>query len=352
MASFQKTAHGWRAFVWTLNERDSASFRTKGEASAWATEREAEIRAGKRGQIIPRTVRQALQRYAADVSPGKGGGRWERIRLAKLEAQLPFAGRLLAEVSANDIADWRDRAQRGELAPMLRKLKDGTTKVTPARALAAASVRREMVLLRSVLEIARREWGWLRTNPMAEVSLPAPGAARERRISQAEIDALCGVLGLADSTVAETVSARVALAFLFALETAMRAGEIAGLTWDRVHLAERFVELPKTKNGDARKVPLSKAAAALLERLPRRDGDEQAPAFHLTTASIDALFRKARGRAGIVGLTFHDSRHEAVTRLARKLDVLDLARMIGHRDLKSLRTYYNATASEIAARLD
>jgi integrase len=65
----------------------------------------------------------------------------------------------------------------------------------------------------------------------------------------------------------------------------------------------------------------------------------------------DALFRKCRDRAGIVGLHFHDSRHEAITRLAQRLDVLDLARMVGHRDLKMLQAYYNATAEEIAARL-
>ena len=50
-------------------------------------------------------------------------------------------------------------------------------------------------------------------------------------------------------------------------------------------------------------------------------------------------------------MTFHDTRHEACTRLARKLDVLDLAKMIGHRDPRSLMIYYNPTASEIAKRL-
>ena len=55
--------------------------------------------------------------------------------------------------------------------------------------------------------------------------------------------------------------------------------------------------------------------------------------------------------AGIEDLTFHDTRHEALTRLARKLDVLDLARMVGHRDPRSLMIYYNPTASEIAQRL-
>jgi len=50
-------------------------------------------------------------------------------------------------------------------------------------------------------------------------------------------------------------------------------------------------------------------------------------------------------------MTFHDTRHEALTRIARKLDVLDLARMVGHRDARSLMIYYNATAEEIAQRL-
>ena len=49
---------------------------------------------------------------------------------------------------------------------------------------------------------------------------------------------------------------------------------------------------------------------------------------------------------------FHDSRHEAITRLAKKLNVLDLARMTGIRDLKILNVYYNETAESMAARLD
>jgi integrase len=51
-------------------------------------------------------------------------------------------------------------------------------------------------------------------------------------------------------------------------------------------------------------------------------------------------------------MTFHDSRHEAITRLASKLNVLELARMVGHTNINQLRTYYNATAEDIASRLD
>lgn len=46
---------------------------------------------------------------------------------------------------------------------------------------------------------------------------------------------------------------------------------------------------------------------------------------------------------------FRLKRHN--TRLARRLDILDLARMIGHANLGELRTYYRERAEDIAARL-
>jgi integrase len=73
--------------------------------------------------------------------------------------------------------------------------------------------------------------------------------------------------------------------------------------------------------------------------------------FGLQPRQVDALFRKARDRAGIADLHWHDSRHTAITRLAQRLHVLDLARMVGHRDLKQLQTYYNPAAEDLAAKL-
>jgi integrase len=74
--------------------------------------------------------------------------------------------------------------------------------------------------------------------------------------------------------------------------------------------------------------------------------------FGLASGVLSSLFKRGTERAGVAGLTFHDSRHEAITRLAKKLDVLKLARMVGHRDIKQLMTYYNETAAEIALQLD
>ena len=57
-------------------------------------------------------------------------------------------------------------------------------------------------------------------------------------------------------------------------------------------------------------------------------------------------------RLGITDLNFHDTRHEATTRLAKKLPIQDLAKVTGHKDLKMLMRYYNPTVQELAQRLN
>jgi len=139
----------------------------------------------------------------------------------------------------------------------------------------------------------------------------------------------------------------IAVVFLLAIETAMRQGELFKLEWQDVHLNESYVHLKDTKNGTKRDVPLSSRAKVLVAKLVPGDGR----VVNFNQASCGQIFRSAVKLAGIVDLTFHDTRHEGLTRLARKLDLLDLARMVGHRDPRSLMIYYNATATEIAGRL-
>jgi integrase len=127
----------------------------------------------------------------------------------------------------------------------------------------------------------------------------------------------------------------------------MRQGEIAGLARGNVH--NKHVHLPMTKNGTARNVPLTGEARRILDQILPLGFD---PVFGLEASHIDALFRKTRGRAGIEGLTFHDSRHEALTRLSRIFTALELAKIAGIRDLKILMSvYYNPTVEELADRL-
>ena len=267
------------------------------------------------------TFGDLLERYARDVSPKKRGWTRELIRLEKLRCDR-IAGIRMSELRPADFADWRDRRLL-EVAP--------------------GTVNREMALMSGALRVARKEWGLIDHNPMADVAKPSNPPPRERRVSDAEIAALVATGG-GDL---EQAMARAVHAFCFAVETAMRAGEIVGLTWNDINRRTRVAHLAMTKNGTARKVPLSSAAMALLDRLPATAG----PIFGLKSRQLDSLFRHVRDRTGIVNLRFHDSRHEAITRLAGKVDVLSLARIVGHKDIKMLMVYYNETAEELALRL-
>lgn len=158
-------------------------------------------------------------------------------------------------------------------------------------------------------------------------------------------------LGYERAATPRTIGARVGAAMLFAIETGMRAGEIAALEWPCVHLDRRMLRITGGKGAgktDAaiRDVPLSPEALRILRQM---EGDGSV--FGLTPAQIDSNYRKARRMAMVEGLTFHDLRHTAITRLAKKLDVLDLARMVGHRDLKQLMVYYNESAENLAKML-
>ncbi|MDR0577643.1 MAG: site-specific integrase [Candidatus Accumulibacter sp.] len=177
------------------------------------------------------------------------------------------------------------------------------------------------------------------------------GAAKEAGIIATKHDQLPKspwvALGYEAGQPARTKQQQVAVALLLSIETAMRPGEILGLAPEDIDLEKRFVVLPETKNGDRREVPLSRRVVELLESV--MDGEA---VFTVRSASADVLFRRARKAAGIDDVHFHDARSEALTRLSKKLDVLPLARMVGHRDPKSLMFYYNETASALAKRLD
>lgn len=342
MATLTPVKHGWRAQIKKLGIRDSSTFDTKAEAAAWATRREAEIIAGARGVIPDKTFGDLLAEYSRRVSAGKRGARWEQVRLRLIQRD-PVARIRLRELSSAHLADWRDRR---------------LTEVS------AASVRREMNLLSHALNIAVDEWRWLPASPMRKMRRPPKPAPRYRRVAEAEIEAICHAAGWKtnnDSTLHKDgspankqqlhpLTARVAAAFCFAIETGMRGGEVCALRWDQVDLERRFLTVGGGKTAAARRaVPLSPAALGILETLGPADSGA---VFGVSDRQRDALFRKLTARALVKDLHFHDSRHEAITRLARKLDVLDLARVVGIADLRILQAvYYNPTAEELAQRL-
>lgn len=330
MATVERRGRNWRALIRRKGFRpESATFRLKAQADAWAAEREGEL-VGMRHGIIPRrTVRQAIERYQEEVCPTHEGRRWEQIRLEKILRNLDWADRDLSGVSGADVATWREYL----MAPD----EDGFT-------LAASSARREYGMLRAVLnQCASPEWGWLKSSPFNGISPPPEGKARNRRVPDTDADTMIAALGYERGTKPQCASEFVACAFLFGIETAMRKSEILAI--EPRYVNDRVVHVPKSKNGDARDVPLTTAAKAILDLC----GNE----FLVASDTADTMFRRARDDKTQLGdLHFHDSRREGTTRLAKKVDVMTLAKITGHKDLKLLlRVYYAPSMADVALSL-
>lgn len=256
--------------------------------------------------------------------------RSDHVRLARIIREDAVANVNLKDLSSVHVSEWRDR-----------RLKQ----------VSSASVRREWNLLSPACNLAVKEWKWLNNNPFSGVKRPDKPAPRDRRPTDDEIDLIVRTAGYRESAKLPTQTSRVAAAFLFAIETGMRIGEICALCkadlFLPTHVMVRAVQIGAGKTSAAKRaVPLSTKAAAILNQL----GDK---VFDLNQKSADTLWRtKICAKAGIENLHFHDSRHEACTRLSSKLDLLELAEMMGIVDLKTLKeVYYNPKIEDLHAKL-
>ena len=305
--------------------RRSATFDTKRQAQAWVAEM---VTKGTGVAIATGTLRELSSRYKSEVSETKRGAHWEVIRL---------------DMYAREYADLFNRKlttiQREDIE---RVIKDRLKQVKPS------TVNRDLNLISNVFKYGRR-WRMMSHDPMTDIKRPKDPPPRDRRVSEAEEAMLLQAMSYSDDMPISSQRQKVAIAFLIALETAMRQGELAKVKWSDVHIDDRYIFLPHTitKTAVSRNVPLSARAIELIGRL---DHDKETM-LGVSAGVVSTMFRAAVANCGIDNLTFHDARHEATTRLAGKLQVLDLARVTGHRDIKQLMTYYNKYARELAGLL-
>lgn len=285
-----------------------------------------EIRAdssGSAGSI--HTLRDAVDRYIKTIVHHKRGGVFEMRRLDLFLRMPAFpASKQMSNVTSADIAHWRD---------------------VRLKSVSPSSVRREMVLLSQVFEVARIDWGWIKANPTRDVRKPPESKHRDRVITGLEVRKMLRVMGWRDKPT--TATQALAHCFIAALQTGMRAGELCALRWDDVH--NDYCVLHTSKTGAGRAVPLTPAAKKNIDRM--RGFADDGTVFGLRSDIRDALFRKYRAKAGLNGFTFHDARHTAATRMAQVLHVLDLCKVFGWSNTSRALTYYNPKAGDLAARL-
>jgi hypothetical protein len=319
MAYIAKFGDKWRAQVAKRGVRKTAVWDTKREAQNWAAKVEAEISGGK---LKPptRTLRQACDHYLETVSIHKRNAvAWEGKRFEALCKY--FDGVPLGEIDSNALGRWRDFRLKGD--------KDH-------KPVSGGTVLREVNLYRNLFKLAQEEWKWIEVSPFKGVRLPAENEARFQRWRAMDIWRVLSAGRRRGGKIRQVTEAfHIALRTTFRLSEALAAP--AGYDASR-----RVVVLPKTKTGGRTERPVPPKAAKLLAREPFTVGPNEA----------SVLFSKLCRQLMVKDLTFHDGRGTAMTLLARKVDVMTLARISGNKDINLLfNTYYRESAEEIARRL-
>lgn len=299
------------------------TFETKADAEKWAGVVEADMTRkvftdGREAEGT--TLGEALERYLREVTEKKKGR--QEAYVIKAWLRHPLALRPLTAVRSSDLAAYRDERLK-EVGPK--------------------TVIHHLSVISHLYNVAKTEWGMEGlTNPAENVKKPRLPPGRDRRLSEDEVKRLIAAAAESDMKWLPAV-------IEFALETAMRRGEIVSLKWDNVDLGKRVAYLPETKNGEPRFVPLSGHAIEVLKAIPRSvDGR----VFPVHPDEVTRMFQEACRRAGIENVRFHDQRHEATSRLFEKgLNPMEVATITGHKTLQMLRRYTHLRAEELAKKL-
>ncbi len=297
------------------------TFNTKAEAQAWAATIESEIARGvfvSRTEAEATTLKEALDRYAVEVSAHKRSVGREASTIRWWQASA-LARRSLASIRGKDISA-----------------------TTADRTVGANTVRIRLALLSHLFNIARTAWGMESLgNPVELVKGQRPKLppGRTRRLVGDEETRLLDA--------ARTYGGEIGPIITWAIETAMRRGEIAAMRWEHVDRKARVLLVPETKTGTPRRLPLSSRALTVLDSLVRCiDGQ----VWRMRPDSISQAFERICSTAGIEGLTFHDLRHEATSRLFEKgLNPMQVAAITGHKTLQMLKRYTHLRAEDLVA---
>lgn len=328
MATITKRKNGWSVQVRRKGyPQQTRTMETRAEALAWAREQEGRIDRAlaplNLRLLKGTTLRDILERYLTEVTPTKDSAYTEQVRLKKLLREQVFCNMALADLSPKVFSDYRN-ARLAVVMP--------------------GTVHRELGLIRHALEVARREWDMdLPLNPLDKVKRPRLNNARDTRLHHGDYERL-------KTALLKTRNPYIALIVDFAIHTAMRRGEILALRWEQINRHNRTAYIADSKTGVPRTIPLLDGALAVLEGL--RTEASRGAIFPVSMEALKQAWERARTRAGLDDLHFHDLRHEAISRLCEMgLTLPEVALISGHKDPRMLFRYVNLRPADLARRL-
>lgn len=210
------------------------------------------------------------------------------------------------------------------------------TKTPAGKIKSTSTVNRHLSVLSSALTFAKKELGWIQSNPAFNVSkLPEPNG-RVRYLSDDERNRLLDAIQKASNPFLYP-------AVMLAISTGARRGEILSLRWEDVDLDHGWAVLQKTKNGDRRGIPITGRALDVMRDLyEHRQSDILV--FPNTTNSgyfdIRRSWEKALKQANIKDFRFHDLRHTCASYLMMNgCSLGEIADVLGHKTLQMVKRY-------------
>lgn len=167
-------------------------------------------------------------------------------------------------------------------------------------------------------------------------------------------------------TAAKEETPEIFALYLTALHTGLRAGEIAGLRWSDVDLAQRIITVEHsytgpTKGGEIRHVPIDDVLLpSLREHRLRRTTELVFPSsvgemLRRDSRPLKQTLRRVleRARFDPSYITFHDLRHTFASHwMLNRGDVFKLQKILGHKNIKTTMRYAHLAPDAFADDLD
>lgn len=312
--------------------QESQSFVRKQVAQAWVKKRETELaqpgaieRANRQGS----SVEDMIDRYLVELERARPLGKTKRGTLIMISQT--YLGKLLDhEINSQHLVEyalWRMSPEGGAVKPQ--------------------TAGNDLAHLGAVLSIAKPAWGYdVDPHAMADarkvlrkLGYDTRSRERDRRPTLNELDKL--LKHFQSIQAYRPTSLNMLKVVAFAIFSTRRQEEITRIGWADLdetnsRVLVRDMKNPGQKIGNDVWCHLPPEALAILQTMPRTLPE----IFPYNADSISTSWTRATKMVGIEGLTFHDLRHEGVSRLFEMgWDIPRVASVSGHRDWNSLRRY-------------
>lgn len=210
-----------------------------------------------------------------------------------------------------------------------RKVKD----ISPA------TVVKELGLMRTMFNIARKQWRWKVANPVSDIKLPKVRNERVRYLSEDEHKRLFEALERSEEKWLKPF-------VMIAIDSGLRLSNLCDLKWSEVNMFSRMITIDAeaTKNDDYLGVPLTDRVFQVFKEL-RKAQCLSGHVFHdngkkLYDRKVQRAFRDALTKAKIGNFHFHDLRHTFASYLRQKgVDLHTISKLLGHKDLRMTKRY-------------